>query len=138
MMFVRFESDVRNYTNTSTKKYRSFRRIRYFLGEEDTSSTPGGLFGLFGGTDKAPASSPVVVAVPSSSNKAAELAAERKKKADEMAAERKRMAEEAASAAREAQAKAMRDAEEKRRAAAAAKGKCATVAVPLLLKWYTN
>ena len=54
MMFVRFESDVRNYTNTSTKKYRSFRRIRYFLGEEDTSSTPGGLFGLFGGTDKAP------------------------------------------------------------------------------------
>ena len=94
------------------------------MGEEDTSSTSVGLFGLFGGTDTAPAPSPVVVSVPSSSNKAAELAAERKKKADEMAAERKRIAEEAAAAAREAQAKVMRDAEEKRRAAAAAKGEC--------------
>lgn len=106
------------------------------MGEEDTSSTAGGLFGLFGGsgTDTAPA--PTTIVIPAPSKKAAELAAEKKKKADEMAAERKRIAEEAAAAAREAQAKAMRDAEEKRRAAVAAKGKCA--GFPFLLIVYSQ
>lgn len=99
--------------------------LRYFLGEEETSFTTGGLFGLIGGNGTGSALTPVLVPKPSSSNKTAEFAAERKKKADEKATERKRIAEGAASAAREAQAKAMRDAEGKRRAAAAAKGKCA-------------
>lgn len=96
------------------------------------------MFGFIGGgTNTSPAPTPVVVsASSSSSNKAAELAAEKKKKADEMASERKRIAEEAATAAREAQAKVMRDAERKRRDAAAAKGKCAVFSfvVPLLRK----
>ncbi len=97
------------------------------------------MFGFIGGgTNTSPAPTPVVVSASSSSssNKAAELAAEKKKKADEMASERKRIAEEAATAAREAQAKVMRDAERKRRDAAAAKGKCAVFSfvVPLLRK----
>lgn len=84
----------------------------------------GGLFGLIGGSGTGSALTPVIIPALSSPNKAAKVVAERKLKADKKATERKRIAEEAASAAREAQASAMRLAEGKSRAGAAAKGKC--------------
>ena len=117
---------------------------RYFLGEEDSSKS-GGMFGFFGGGGvgieskpaAAPAPTPLVFpAAPSPS--AAEIAAEKKRKAGDIAAERRRVAEETAAARkkadeksaegkriaeataakREAQAKSLREAEEKRRIAA--------------------
>ena len=69
-------------------------RSRYFLGEEGSAapSGGGGVFGLFGGqkAEPAPAKSAPVQSTP---NKAAEIAAERKRKAEEAALEKKRIAE---------------------------------------------